>query len=744
MVVLVKTIYDILKYMEKCYPKVLNFVEIFLVFIFLFLFSNSTVNAQFSASFTDPTPPDGSTVNSDPTIKVSTADPSQHYVLNNFDSSLVGWWRGENNGNDESGLGNTGVPISTDSSYTKVNTSSGIATADDTYPPWSSFAGPTQAFDGDIESYWYCGSDLRPGFTHWLKIDLGVGNEKIVTKTRMYYSSPSTALGGKIQGSNNDSTWTDLSSFSHGVMSTWYTDTFSNSTSYRYYRIFLNSGDPSNWWPQINELELYTGGAYVSGKFGRAFNFGGTANYFSIPSSSAYTMDTTNKLTVSAWAYSNTNSNGAAYSRILGHADTDGSYDLDWDHSWGGATFSIMTEDHEYHWATSPTQLNSGQWYHLVGTYDGENVKLYVGGTLVATTPTTGSIHAIASPVTIGASNLIGSFFSGKIDDVTLWNRALSLSEIKSLYDASNFQYNQTFSSLSLGSHTTKSYMVGTSGSIDSTELRTFTFALSATKAITAFDFNTLSPGVTGTIDETAKTVTLNVPFNTDVTTLVPTITFTGTSISPNTGVAQNFTNPVTYTVTAANSSTLNYTVTVLVASGSNNSTSNNNSNNSSNNNSTPICNDEKSSSAPDLFQINTTKNLAKLFFTPISNTNKYVFSFSTKPNAQENGAEVTLAREGVQNYTINLLKPNTIYYFKVRGQNGCMTGDWSNIMQIKTNSQKYFKNIKPIKTVLTTKKVVVVPTITTTKILTPTIIPPQPIVTSAPIKKSCFLWWCN
>jgi hypothetical protein len=403
-----------------------------------------------------------------------------------------------------------------------------------------------------------------------------------------------------------------------------------------------------------------------------------------------------------------------------------------------------MTEDHEYHWATSPTQLNSGQWYHLVGTYDGENVKLYVGGTLVATTPTTGSIHAIASPVTIGASNLIGSFFSGKIDDVTLWNRALSLSEIKSLYDASNFQYNQTFSSLSLGSHTTKSYMVGTSGSIDSTELRTFTFALSATKAITAFDFNTLSPGVTGTIDETAKTITLNVPFNTDVTTLVPTITFTGTSISPNTGVAQNFTNPITYTVTAANSSTLNYTVTVLVASGSNNSTSNNTSNNSSNNNSTPTCNDEKPSSIPDLFQINTTKNSAKLFFTPISNTNKYVFSFSTKPNAQENGAEVTLAREGVQNYTINLLKPNTIYYFKVRGQNGCMTGDWSNIMQIKTNSQKYFKNIKPIKTVLTTKKVVVVPTITTTKILTPTIIPPQPIVTSAPIKKSCFLWWCN
>jgi hypothetical protein len=48
------------------------------------------------------------------------------------------------------------------------------------------------------------------------------------------------------------------------------------------------------------------------------------------------------------------------------------------------------------------------------------------------------------------------------------------------------------------------------------------------------------------------------------VTALVPTITHTGVSVSPHTGVAQNFTNPVTYTVTAQDNSTQQYMVTVV------------------------------------------------------------------------------------------------------------------------------------------------------------------------------------
>jgi formylglycine-generating enzyme required for sulfatase activity/phage-related protein len=91
--------------------------------------------------------------------------------------------------------------------------------------------------------------------------------------------------------------------------------------------------------------------------------------------------------------------------------------------------------------------------------------------------------------------------------------------------------------------------------------------ALNSAKAITAFKFT--SPNVTGTVNETEKTIAINVPYGTSVTSLTPTITYTGASVSPASGTATNFTNPVTYTVTAADGSTQDYTVTVTVAKNS-------------------------------------------------------------------------------------------------------------------------------------------------------------------------------
>ncbi|GBU27104.1 hypothetical protein R84B8_00627 [Treponema sp. R8-4-B8] len=85
----------------------------------------------------------------------------------------------------------------------------------------------------------------------------------------------------------------------------------------------------------------------------------------------------------------------------------------------------------------------------------------------------------------------------------------------------------------------------------------------SSAKAITAFTF--ASPAATGTIDETAKTIGVTVPYGTEINALTPTVTHTGASYSP-TG-AQDFTNSVTYTVTAEDGSTQNYAVTVTIAS---------------------------------------------------------------------------------------------------------------------------------------------------------------------------------
>jgi hypothetical protein len=84
----------------------------------------------------------------------------------------------------------------------------------------------------------------------------------------------------------------------------------------------------------------------------------------------------------------------------------------------------------------------------------------------------------------------------------------------------------------------------------------------SAARAITAFTFN--EPPAAGII--TGTDISVTVPLGTDRSSLVPTITHTGASLSPPSGVARNFTGPVTYTVTAANGAATVYTVTVVAA----------------------------------------------------------------------------------------------------------------------------------------------------------------------------------
>ena len=89
----------------------------------------------------------------------------------------------------------------------------------------------------------------------------------------------------------------------------------------------------------------------------------------------------------------------------------------------------------------------------------------------------------------------------------------------------------------------------------------------SSEKRILKFEFTTLS--VEATISEGAKTIVAQVPENTDVTNLVPTITISAkASVDPASGVPQNFTNPKTYVVTAEDGSNTSYTVTVTKGSG--------------------------------------------------------------------------------------------------------------------------------------------------------------------------------
>ena len=86
----------------------------------------------------------------------------------------------------------------------------------------------------------------------------------------------------------------------------------------------------------------------------------------------------------------------------------------------------------------------------------------------------------------------------------------------------------------------------------------------SSEKRILSFRFDALD--LNATIDESMKEIAANVPMSADVSALVPTITVSrGASIDPVSGMAIDFTQPVTYTVTAEDGSQASYTAIVTV-----------------------------------------------------------------------------------------------------------------------------------------------------------------------------------
>jgi len=102
-----------------------------------------------------------------------------------------------------------------------------------------------------------------------------------------------------------------------------------------------------------------------------------------------------------------------------------------------------------------------------------------------------------------------------------------------------------------------------------------------------------------------------------------------------------------------------------------------------------PGCSAERPTSAPDLFQINAQSNSVRLFFTPITNNRSYYsVSYGTSSDQPEYGVEFSNDQDGVISVDILDLKPNTTYYFKVRAGNGCMPGDWSNELAVKTGQR--------------------------------------------------------
>ena len=93
--------------------------------------------------------------------------------------------------------------------------------------------------------------------------------------------------------------------------------------------------------------------------------------------------------------------------------------------------------------AISTTALiDTDKWYHIAGTYDGIDVKIYVDGTLENTTnvPADGDIDIGMRDLGIGRNTEINSYgYKGLIDEVRIWKVALSSEQLDEVYDFEGF-----------------------------------------------------------------------------------------------------------------------------------------------------------------------------------------------------------------------------------------------------------------------------------------------------------------
>jgi fibronectin type 3 domain-containing protein len=180
-----------------------------------------------------------------------------------------------------------------------------------------------------------------------------------------------------------------------------------------------------------------TNATWVAGKsasYGTALKFTGATNSFvSIPDASS--LDLTNGMTLEAWVDPSSLSSPnfdwcAAVAKDHPNSSNDISYALyaaTGTNTPPGEHILVGNNDVGVG-ATSKLSLNT--WTFLAATYDGANLKIYVNGTLIKSQAQTGNIVEVNAPLKIGG-DWSGEMFTGLIDDVRVYNTALTQSQIQ-------------------------------------------------------------------------------------------------------------------------------------------------------------------------------------------------------------------------------------------------------------------------------------------------------------------------
>jgi len=169
------------------------------------------------------------------------------------------------------------------------------------------------------------------------------------------------------------------------------------------------------------------------GHQGGAASFGMTNSYITVPDRTKLNPDV---LTLAAWIKISNNTWGYIFDKGFAEGYVLGIYPQR-----GGLVFLRVLNN----WAQPEIKVTDGQWRHIVGTYDGKDVKMYINGELVDKRPWAGKVPRTPYDLTIGANrsnnkkaplSKADASFNGLMDDVMMFNRALSDAEVQTLFKA--------------------------------------------------------------------------------------------------------------------------------------------------------------------------------------------------------------------------------------------------------------------------------------------------------------------
>lgn len=200
-----------------------------------------------------------------------------------------------------------------------------------------------------------------------------------------------------------------------------------------YWKLDEASGNASDSTGNGYTLTDNGSGTYTAAKIHNGYNVA-TGNYLS-SAAAGLAVGGGTAMTISAWVKP-TSLDG--YNTIIEKWNgTNAGYLFLDDLGGGKPVFYVQTANGLFH-IDSTVVLSTGQWYLIVVVYDGSNLNLYINNAPAAVAvPTTGAITTSAGDFRMGLNSDDGGTLNGVIDEVGIWSRALSTTEIDQLYNLS-------------------------------------------------------------------------------------------------------------------------------------------------------------------------------------------------------------------------------------------------------------------------------------------------------------------